>query len=513
MGKSSSNVHSTAPDAYIVAFPYTKEETAIGDAFNASVLQTTPFIINKDIISVNTSKGKGSIGSWSVTLGSSKNYKALLHTGCWVMIYLNDQIYSDFSNGSKNDSGLKMLGQIKSLRVTEQTGGDGTRAIRYEISGDCFQNVFQSNIYSNSLLTIKDIAGTDDDFAQLLVFKKKASDISSPNQKASSLWSPSRFIKELIKALMEGDIGKGSDVEDSTTTTVSGGFSMPPEVTSRLGGSGSKLFGVMKLMIQKLPGVIAPQPDVGQVFTLWSLLKTHSHSILNEIYADLIDVGGTLKPAFVMRAIPFSSSSSGKGNLSMKENQPRFGLYVSKTIKEHEILALNYGKHDAERFNFFIITSPYLTQEGREPAIENLIRSTGGLDKISNKSDIARNGVRPFITTTEYMTKDIATVNATIRDMWGKAHLYENGQVVIVGSHQHIPVGSNVEFEDRGWKAHVEAVSHHYNVGGDGHKEFTTTISFVRLQTKEGSPIDLIESNKDAQRPYDRGVTHSEGDK
>lgn len=513
---SSSNVHSSSPDSYIVAFPYKKEVSQSGKPLSADVLDTEPLIIHKDILSVQTNKSKGGVGSWGVELGSSKNYKALLHTGCWVMIYINDTPYEKLEGGAGKDSGLKMFGQIKSLRVVESTDGSGHRTIRYSISGDDFQSLFNSNIYVNNFMSKRADGGKNSD--SIILFK-------SPN--TTAFWKPSEYATNIFKSI------KGIDVEKSGTSlsavnngTLGGVLAVPPKVMSQFNKSGNKFFSLLAYGIQpSMVGKIPPQPDLGQVFTLWSLLVANSHSILNEVYADLILTNKGFLPAFVFRAIPFSSNSqcsslvypepkTRDGTNCILSEKKGVGLYISKEIEENEIFTLNYGKHDAERFNFFLISSPVLLEKQTKLASQHMIKAAGGgMDNVTNKDDIVRNGLRPYISASEYAQSDIkllTEINEIIKDMWGPAHLFENGQVTIVGSHKHIPVGTNIKFKARGWVAHVENVTHSYHVEGDGSKGFYTTISFVRLQNEKGEPIDLVD--KSEQRDFDRGVTHSEGD-
>ena len=513
-----SNVHSTSPDAYIIAFPYKKEVSKTGGPLSSDVLDTEPLVIHKDILSIQTNKSKGGVGSFGVELASSKNYKALLHTGCWVMIYINDVPYEKREGGNSKESGLKMFGQIKSVRVVESTDGSGHRTIRYSFSGDDFQALFNSNIYVNNFMSKR--GEKDNKNADSIILFKKAN--------TTAFWEPSKYASEIFKQIKGIDVEKaGTSLSASGGGTVGGVLAVPPKVMGNFGKSGNKFFSLLAYGIQKsMVGKIAPQPDLGQVFTLWSLLVANSHPILNEMYADLILTNKGYLPAFVFRAIPFNSNGqcssmvypepkSRTGTNCVLDVKKAIGLYISKEIHEHEILSLNYGKHDAERFNFFLISSPILLEKQTKLASEHMIKAAGGgMDNVTNNDDIVRNGLRPYISASEYAHADVTLlteINDIIKDMWGSAHLFENGQVTIVGAHENIPVGTNIKFKDRKWIAHVENVTHSYHVGGGGEKGYYTTISFVRLQNEKGEPIDLVD--KSDQREYDRGLTHSEGDK
>ena len=498
---SSSNVHVTSPDAYIVAFPFKTEKTNLGDKFSPSTLDSSkPILITKDIISISTTKGKGAAGQWHATLASSQNYKAHLFPGCWVMIYINDSQYDKYNDGSSKNSGLKMVGVIRSSRCIESNSG-GIRNIRYEISGDDFHSALQSNIYINSLLRIDQNKKTAQ-AATWIIFEKVITGSLSPNM----------MVNELLDAVLLPDVGTTAALEYSdkkVNAKVGGNIGIPLELSKRLGKNTNKFNDILKRSIHKdLPGTVTPQPSVGEQYTLWGLIKAYSHGLTNEVYTDLVSDGDSLTPGIVHRPIPFGVIGVEGGSRIIDSN-PADQLYVSKQIDEGEILNLNYGKSDAERFNLFLIGSNF-SHDVAYTAFNLEHTSSKDLANLGDANSIARFGLRPYIASSDYVvaTEDIKKINKIVRDIWSTGHLYENGQVTIVGAHEHIPVGTNIEFKERKWIAHIEAVSHSYSVSPEGDKSYFTTLSFVRMQTKDGKPIDMVEKGK---RDSDPGATHSNG--
>lgn len=516
---SDTNVHISAPDSYIIAYPYQQEQTTVGSTFAPSMLETNPILITKDIINISTSKGKGGSGSWHATLGSSQNYKAKLHPGCWVLVYINDNNYDQYSDASSEQSGLKMMGIIRSLRCIESTSGDGTRSIRYEISGDDFHSVLETSVYVHSLWRVQ---STNQAQADQFVYL---------NGGAFSPLNPTEMLTVLLDTILNRAVGASSKLslnEEQSNPIVGGSLGIPPQLLKRIGGSSIKFNDVLQKFLQPdLLGKITKQPTIGEQWTIWGLLKSYSHSILNELYTDLIIKDGKIQPGLVFRAIPFSVDSEIKSCKKITVEDKSVQLYTSKKIEENEIVNLNYGKSDAERFNLFLISSVYnntgvFGTVSKEVQVNVKVNkdtadlaaqagSSSDFSKLGDADSIARFGLRPYIQSTEYNVESegVAEVNSVVKDMWSKGHLYENGQVTIVGSPEHIPVGTNIEFSERKWIAHVEGVSHHYSAHGNGEKSFYTTISFVRLQTKNGQPIDMIERGK---RDTDPGSTHSEGE-
>jgi hypothetical protein len=494
-----SNIHSTSPDAYIVVFPYKKQKTELGKPFDPSLLDTDVHIISSDITAISTNKGKGAAGTFHVSLAPTQNYKTLIHSGCWIMIYIDDQSYENYNDGFSKSSGLKMLGLVRSIRCVESTSESGIRSVKYDITGDDYHSLLQTEIYIHTLMMSS--AAMKNSQVRSWVIHDKFVIGTNPTDMVNTT---------LDTFLLRSPVPTSNSLEGSKSssphTKIGGAVAVPPSVSKRLGASGNKFNDIMERKVSQLPGSYVTMSSPGEQFSIWSLIKSLSNPAFNEVYTDLTIQGDSIKPTFVMRAMPFSSKS-GDSSLAIKD------IKEVKVIEEHEILYLNYGKSDSERFNMFLIM-PSKNSGGKAMVIDRIapVGGESGIDKLMDYNSIARFGLRPFITTSDYTagsTEEIRRLNETARDMWKESYTYDNGQVTIVGSHEYISVGSNIEFKERGWIAHVENVSHQYHASREGHKGFFTTISFIRLQTKDGKPID--ESNGDWADTL-AGVTHSEGD-
>ncbi len=521
----STNIHSVSSDAYIVFFPYRTEETRLGTGFDQSFLATKQIPVKKEILSISTSKGKGGAGSWRVILGSSQNYKSFLHPGCWCMIHMSSEPLTTFAPNSLEDGGLKMLGIVRSVRAIESLDEErGTRTVRYEVSGDDFHAVMDTQVYINQILRPSGNQKTNPVIDSLVLFKR---DFSEPQP-------PESMVAALIKAVLGSTTTLDQALVDKGALA-GGVYGVPPEVARALtgkGNPGNKFVSILGMFLQKgLLGRIVPQPQLGTLFSLWSMIQQYSHRILNECYTDLFPTAGAgqvrIRPGVVLRPIPFSGGDAPSGVPTLKITKARSNrlirditpgkgnqFYRSRDIYDHEIISMNYGKSDGERFNFFYISPNVAKDYGLAVRnIDKLIERTGGINQMGDANSLARNGIRPYIANSDYVLisdDDVAKVNLTVRDLWSKAYLYENGTVTIIGTKEHIPVGTNITFHDRKWIAHVERVSHTYSVGQNGKKTYRTTINFVRLQTVQGSPIDLVEKSS-VRGDFDRGVTHSTG--
>jgi hypothetical protein len=270
-----------------------------------------------------------------------------------------------------------------------------------------------------------------------------------------------------------------------------------------------------------LIGSASALPDLNGIVGGLSALRTFANSCVNELYADLIgNANGDLMPTLVLRSIPFNINKMSIQSIRMidgvedQEKIKKSCLYVSKKISEAEIFQLNYGKFDSERFNFFMVVPKDIGDTKKDNVEAMIIQQLGGdIQLLSSRGSVKKYGLRPFITNSYYGFKDISLFKAytqIARDMWQDAHLYDNGVVTIVGPQEHIPVGTNIIFKDRGWLAHVENVSYQYSVDPTtGAKSYRAEIAFVRLQTVDGKPLNMKKA--EAQLDTDPGITDSEG--
>lgn len=542
------------PDCNVVFFPYKKEDTeelSSNDALDLA--DWAPLNVHDDIIECSTSKPKGGTGTWVLVLSSRLNYKALLHPGCWCMIYMSHQPLTG-KEKAEEDSGLKMLGMVRSVRRKEVINPEtGTKMIRYLVAGEDFHSVFNTQVYIN--VNLADLGnGQKNQVAQaLLIFNKNF---------RSTVLSPNLVIEALVDSLLGTPALKGGDSITVSKTGSSGRtgqpFQVPPELSEIILGDSTEnnLFTEMltQFIDDNMLGTLVVTSDVSGAPTIWSILQGFAHRILNEMYTDLLplDVGDGevhLVPSFVYRPIPFSTSegpsihdsaiefASAGGNENRGFSVPkRFGkragvrasgikkkriltvnrnghFFVSRDVFENEIVAFDSGKTDRERFNFFFVPSNLADSNVSEIVLLTQIIAGQGLSAVGDESSILRYGLRPYIAFSNFATGDdthVQKINALVKDLWKDAHLYESGTVTLVGSSSHIPVGTNVKFVERDWIAHVEKVDNAFVVDQtSGTKSFRTSVTFVRLQTTSGDGVDEIGAKDTSSTDvfeFDRGI-------
>lgn len=548
-------IFSTAPDAEVLFFPFESEITYDGKKGKAIITSKTPGVLGvnqisarKDIIELTTNKPKSGVGTFNVTLSSNQNWKRLVHPGAWCMIYISDHRLDDLEKNkyaATENSGFKMLGIVRTVRRQEYLNPEtGAKTIRYMIAGEDFQSIFNVPIYVNkNLTTLGEKTGGDMRSAGLITLGLEQ--LITPNQ------DPSQIVEKLITNLI-GNPG----YKNNSINALRGGkhgipVQIPKQVSKTLLGSNppnTEFLSTLTLLLQeRLFGTGEFQPDLGGVIPAWSIIQTYVHRLLNELYTDIlpVEIGGEVRlvPTVVLRAIPFStydvkenhaqiffrdavgkkgkrvtasrnvqSGRKAKPPRSAKERISHVGdeahFYVSAYIEENEILAFDLGKSDKERYNFFFISSSMVNAVNKVVETE-LLKSiySKGYDKLGDSASIARYGMRPFVSFSNYQIMASArAMNETVADLWINSHLYENGQVTLIGQPGHIPVGTNVEFEERGWVGHVEMVSHRFSVSPEGKKSYYTTLALSRLQLVDGQPIDAVEK-LEPFRDWERGIT------
>lgn len=553
MSATGSLIHSASSDAEVLFFPYEKEITKGMNAQSSNLLDSKQVSSRDDIIELTTSKSKAGVGTFSVTLASSKNYKKILHPGCWCLIYISDQRVLGAKLQQKNyatfkESGFKMLGIVRTVRRQEFISPEtGIKSIRYQVSGEDFQSIFNVPIYVNRNLT--GLGGKTD--------PKAVRDVGLATLDLFSLrspQSPDKIVTKLIENLIGSARYQGEKKRKVSTIRASKTgipVQIPAQVSKILLGESpgdTEFASSLTTFIQKdLLGIAEFQPDIGGVVPAWSIIQQYVHRILNELYTEIlpVQIGDNVRyvPCVVLRAIPFSSKkglhqtqilfkdsinqidkSTGKqveviasrySNSTSAVVTPPEGeqitdahFYVSKTINEAEIIGFDLGKSDKERFNFFFVI-PSLGNASDDIVTAQILRQISGknFENIADTASVARYGLRPFITQSNYQLLGTATTtNEIVRDLWENAHLYENGQVTIIGQPGHIPVGTNVMFAERGWIGHVEAVSHRFRVEPDGKKEYFTTLALSRVQLQNGNPIDAAETPEET-RNWERGYS------
>lgn len=557
---------STAPDCNVLFYPFKQEKTSKTTLNTRELMEVKEISVKDDIIECQTTKAKGQVGNFSVLLSSRINYKGILHPGCWCILYMSNSSIDQFPTANL-DSGIKMLGIVRSVRRKEITNPEtGVKTVRFLVSGDDFQSVFNTSIYINANLTEVEKGRGDSASRALLLFGES---------RLNNFSSPSDLAKVFVDSLL-GRPGFLNDTVSQTKLTRPGRagqpFLVPSAVSDRVLGIGGTesidnfFTGMVTFFLQKnLMGRIQFTSDISSTtVTAWNLIKAFSNSFLNEFYADLLPVSvepegklsrhTCLGPSLVFRAIPFSKEKipgatgqilfldsikrSPTGDIDLGHKIPQRSsaqvfsrsrevdrknrfvknpggidthFYISRIIFDEEIMSLDVGKHDRERYNFFFIPPNYSDPGNTAGEMALLHKLSRDPASITDFASIQRYGLRPYLNHCIYVTgKKPELISKIAKDIWEDAHIFENGTVSLIGTHDFIPIGTNIVFQNRGWIGHVEAVNHVFQTDqGIGSKKFRTNVVFSRLQKLDGTAIDAVENqNKEGMvGGWDRGLS------
>lgn len=485
----------SAPDAFIRIYSWKDQYTVASNKKKISQ-DSVSYNIYEGILSIDTEKHKEGPGNWSVHLSGVKNYNAMVYPGDWITIHISDQKIN-VKDEIEVKKTIKMMGIIKTVRRIESATPDGVRSIKYVIAGTDWSSALHTPIYINSMLFDFQEAGAKE--GALATF------VHGVGQEGESArrGGPGTAVQKILYVIFAG-----GHSPDKSSLVTGQQFSVPAELVKLVYGKSkiqnsylSFLNFIINDFQEKMHGISDVRPDFGGVTEGWSLLKTYSNPILNELFAETyVDKDGNIMPTLVLRSIPFSQEKlKGAPQLFIKDSLDEFyptnsnnKLYVSKTIDESEIIQLNFGKSDAERFNFWMVTPNQMVPYQEQFNIAAAIESAGGLAGLGHLISIKRYGLRPYVSSSVFWAEELngfRTLSLHVRDLWDSAVFHENGMVEIVGSDKHIPVGTNIIFRQRSWAAHVESVSHKYFVDPIGRKGFKTSIGFVRLQDFNGEPL------------------------
>jgi len=254
-----------------------------------------------------------------------------------------------------------------------------------------------------------------------------------------------------------------------------------------------------------LLGVFLPSPPqfTGQR-TVWSIMQQYLNPTINEMYTCLrVNPAGDVLPTVVTRQLPFSSGlisdlyrpkfikvataddsdterSTTSGESDTESTAPhqlaltRFMELPRWRIHPILIQSVDLGRSDALRFNFVHVYGETGLQS--QDRTSYIVRDP----PVSDEIDISRSGLRPYMQSVNCAPTDTLNRKAgdwmyIISDIIMGQHLMLTGTMTTKGIQSPICPGDNIEFD--GHVLHIEAVSHNFQMTGDGKKFFHTSLA------------------------------------
>jgi hypothetical protein len=262
-------------------------------------------------------------GEFSLEIPNAANYYKLFTVGDWVGIYLN--------NGIDQES-LRCLGNISRIQKRVAIANDGTKTTTWQLFGYDYGKFLQTyKIFADPQIL-------QDQIFQYTVVGNKAMLIGSSS--------------ELIRSYINKYLLDFSDSSYGTLIAVPDGFKK-----AFLPFSGSNMRVIYDLLnlnkIQSLSREATINLTLNVLQPLWTILKTLSNSIVNELFLEMDGEVGKEEPTVFLRPYPFSFQSYSSGG----EYNNKFLKLPIVSVVSGDVLEQNLGLSDAERQNLFKIYS------------------------------------------------------------------------------------------------------------------------------------------------------------
>jgi hypothetical protein len=528
-----SDSHESSPGVIVSFIPFTTPDTFYSlkstSAHAQEALKTRhPIVVVNDVVSVNITHSKAqTVDTAEIQLLSGDvNYSAAIAPGDHAFVWLfNNQgdwkktgdLVEKMGKSNGQDSGLKLIGKVNSVRQVLATQGNGIKTYRYVVTLSGFTEL-TTNIYFNELLGAGSKEFSADPSVQFFAnVSKQFLDMYKSiknNGRLNTIDVLSFFI----------DVFMGPGPEDAAKRDASGlvqspnsAFLIPIQVAKYLGVAPTdknskaigiqytdvlqRIFGLQSYSGSMFPdalskvrknyylstplkgGAVIPSGNFGNV-TMWSLLHQHMNPTLNELYTTLkfIPDKGGIFPTVTCRQLPFSTEAVTKTKSTHKSDVTLFKDLPRWVISEkYPVFGYNIGTSDAERFNFF---QTYTNSQSIQGEIALRYQDAQG-NIATDLGDILRSGPRIHTTFSDtdaligpngqMQPSNINQWRDIIADIFANGHLKMNGSIQLAGIQDAIAIGDNLEFDNKVF--HIEGIQHNYSVEPrSGIKSFYTTL-------------------------------------
>lgn len=497
-------------------------------------------IINSaSLKSISTNKSKSApAGSFEMRLAPTFNWVTRITVGSWCVLLMSPEqdipATTNDAPGSVDPKTFKMLGRIDSVRVVVNVDQiTGARTTEYIVQGQDWGSVFNTTLYIDPIARNNNLESNSAvGHASRLLFDNMQTDWIKDGQTMPTS-------DDVVKAIVQLWGDPLASVEDGLNASSpelllssQSQFKLPSPValymglTSEGGTPINNMASVIRLVTGKLEGQDKYSGDVREAFgypnpntfygmhSFWQILMDNCNPTLNELIADVRFDNSSASLALYKRIKPFVSKTNFD-DTGINGIVSRFSDIKKISIPVEEVLSINAGTNWRDKINFVeVLPQPNLNQTNFESAVK--------LD--SQSKDLGafeRDGFKPLIEKVAYMPyndRKPAPLEATkwkrvLREWYFNTHNMLNGAVTFIGQRQYIQVGDNIEIdsgvfgaapfnkeqktltdnqEDSFLLAHVESVSHQFNVDENGTRSFFTTVQFSRgiIADSDGKTIE-----------------------
>jgi hypothetical protein len=234
----------------------------------------------------------------------------------------------------------------------------------------------------------------------------------------------------------------------------------------------------------------------------WAMMKKMLNVGINEMYTELSNVNGKLKPSVIARQLPFSTKSTddtnvfGKKSSKMLSTNERtmFTSLPRYTINSYNIRSKNVGKSEFERLNHIVVV----------PSNDaNIYHSEYAM--ALNAVSIQRHGLKTFQVQTPFILESKESFKTycdkcvdLLTEWFFLNHMYYNGTIITDGIDDHAEIGNNLYIEDLNQLFHIEGYTHTYELDPlHGRTTYISEFRVSRGQILDGQKARFIGDKKD----------------
>lgn len=537
-------VHQTSP-AWVLTFLRWKVRdtlrTTPTDTQTYQTIANQPLVVENDCLQLTVSDSKSVLTpSMSATLVvTDVNYETELSPGDFVFVnILNWEADARrVANNARDqkpingiDDGFKGFFKVQSVRkILMSDPQSGTKYYSIQITGFAFTE-FNNCIYFNPYLIDKSDQNT-------LLFANQIGIDWANLQTEKGLTKVQSVMQYLINSFIGvglDDLGRKTNSAAPVTPNVH--FFMPQGVGKLLGLSHLEsakdaynyMFGIQQYSANSnstlsqgmnpsgLPQnataqgtgrfIFLPDPVEGDTVTkpeywnqikAWSILNQFTNAPLNELYTCFrVAPSGSVMPTLVFRQIPFTTDNFQNGSYKVTKfmSVPRWNIHPSLAFD------FNLGKDETLRMNFV----QYYGRSVSGPAGFDISDETAQQNYVYDIDDVRRNGLRPYVVTSEFdrLPQAPYSANGFRSPGWARimgdgligGHLKFSGTINYAGIPEPIAVGDNLQFDKTVY--HIEGLSHTAYQQPDGKKSFRTSVTLSSgVSIQSGDQVVYDEMN------------------